>query len=195
MKKDIILETAARLFAKHGYARTSTVVLAKEAGVAEGTIFRHFKSKEDLFITLVIRLRQKLLQEVYQYTELLDGKNGLERLLAATKTCYAFVRKNSADFALLLRDAPGCYGELDSKSFEHVRDLFSLLEENYKKFIEAGQEDGTIRDDLHSKDTACLLSSALVGLMRTVHLGLLKPSEDILKNYLSCTRAMLENKG
>ncbi len=192
MKKEIILEAAARLFAQRGYARTSTLILAQEAGVAEGTIFRHFKSKEELFIALVLRLRQKMLQEVYQYTKMLDGENALERLLSATQICYAFVRKNSADFALLLRDAPGCYGELDSKAFQHVRELFVLLEENFQQFIETGQSEGHIRQDLHPKDTACILASSLVGLMRTVHLGFLNPSGAILKNYLSSIRAMLE---
>ncbi len=192
MKKEVILETAARLFAKHGYARTSTVVLAQEAGVAEGTIFRHFKSKEELFITLVVRLRHKIVKDVYQDMERYDSETGLERLLVVIKAVYAFVRKNSADFALLLRDAPGCYGELDSKAFEHVQGLFLLLEENFQKYMEIGQAEGNIRKELDSKDTSCILSSSLVGLMRTVHLGFLKPSENILDNYISCTRAMLE---
>ncbi len=191
MKKEVILEAAARLFAERGYARTSTLSLAQEAGVAEGTIFRHFKSKEELFIALVLRLRQKMLQEVYESTQHLNA-NGLESLLATIDICYDFVRNNSADFALLLRDAPGCYGELDSKAFTHVQELFTLLEQTFQKFLEIGQAEGSIRKTLHPNDTACVLASSLVGLMRTVHLGFLKPSDDILKNYLFCTRAMLQ---
>ncbi len=192
MKKDAILEAAARLFAQHGYARTSTVSLAQEAGVAEGTIFRHFKSKEELFIALILRLKEKLVQDVYQYLDLQEHENAIEHINSTVKVVYMFMRKNSADFALLLRDAPGCYGELDSKAFEHVKSLFVLLESHMEKAIRQGQEEGCIRRDLHPSDTACIMASTLVGLMRSVHLGFLQPSEDIMKNYILCNAAMLQ---
>lgn len=48
-----LLETAAELFAEHGYARATTSQLAKAAGVTEPIIYRHFGSKRDLFIALV----------------------------------------------------------------------------------------------------------------------------------------------
>ncbi len=194
MKKDIILAAAAKLFAQNGYARTSTVVLAQEAGVAEGTIFRHFKSKEDLFITLILRLKEKLLQDVYQYLDAQEHETGIDYINSTVKAIYIFMRKNSADFALLLRDAPGCYGETNSKAFDNVSSLFTLLHEHLQQAIERGQEEGTIRKDLHPGDTACLVASSLVGLMRSVHLGFLRPSEEILQNYLLCNRAMLECK-
>lgn len=47
-KQEKILEAALQLFAEQGYAATSTSKVAKEAGVSEGLIFRHFKNKEGL---------------------------------------------------------------------------------------------------------------------------------------------------
>lgn len=47
-KKENILKAALHLFAKGGYAATSTAKVAKEAGVSEGLIFRHFENKEGL---------------------------------------------------------------------------------------------------------------------------------------------------
>ncbi|MDP4107839.1 MAG: helix-turn-helix domain-containing protein, partial [Bacillota bacterium] len=41
-KQQKIVETAIQMFADKGYASTSTAEIAKAAGVAEGTIFRHF---------------------------------------------------------------------------------------------------------------------------------------------------------
>lgn len=51
-----ILDAAAVVFAKRGYHRARTREIAQQAGVAEGTIYRHFKSKEDLLISLVARV-------------------------------------------------------------------------------------------------------------------------------------------
>ena len=192
MKKDRILETAARLFAERGYARTSTALLAQEAGVAEGTIFRHFKSKDDIFLELILRLRERITEDVYQYLEVQGPETGLEQITAIIKACYVFVRKNKTSFALILRDAPGSYGEPDSAAFEHSKVIYTLLQEGFQKAIEQGQSEGTVRQGLHPGDTACLLASALVGLMRVVHLGFLTPSEDMLKHFVQCTTAMLK---
>lgn len=193
MKKDQILEAASKLFAERGFSRTSTAMLAREAGVAEGTLFRHFKSKDDIFIVLIQRLREKITQDVYQYLEVQGSETGIELIVDIIKACYVFVRKNRIDFAIILRDAPGCYGEPDSPAFEHSKVIYVLLQENFQRAIEKGQEEGNIRPSLHPGDTACLLASSLVGLMRVVHLGFLNPSEDMLKNLVLCTRAMLEN--
>lgn len=54
-----LLETAAELFAEHGYARATTSQLAKAAGVTEPIIYRHFGSKRDLFIALVRRTSEE----------------------------------------------------------------------------------------------------------------------------------------
>lgn len=47
--RDKILETALKLFSKKGYLGATTREIAKEAGIAEVTLFRHFPSKESLF--------------------------------------------------------------------------------------------------------------------------------------------------
>jgi len=44
-----ILDTALKLFSKKGYLGATTKEIAKEAGIAEVTLFRHFPSKEKLF--------------------------------------------------------------------------------------------------------------------------------------------------
>lgn len=54
-----LLETAAELFAEHGYARATTSQLAKAAGVTEPIIYRHFGSKRDLFIALIHRTSEE----------------------------------------------------------------------------------------------------------------------------------------
>lgn len=45
-KQRNILRASVKLFAEKGFHASSTAEIAKEAGVAEGTIFRHYKSKK-----------------------------------------------------------------------------------------------------------------------------------------------------
>ncbi len=53
IKKQKILDAALQLFATHGYDATPTSKIAKEAGVSEGLIFRHFESKEKLLVFIM----------------------------------------------------------------------------------------------------------------------------------------------
>jgi len=48
-KKEAILQAATVLFSKNGFKETSTADLAKMIGVAEGTVFYHFKNKKNCF--------------------------------------------------------------------------------------------------------------------------------------------------
>jgi AcrR family transcriptional regulator len=48
--RDRILKAAQRLFARHGFDGTTTRDLAQAAGVAEGTLFRHFANKKAILV-------------------------------------------------------------------------------------------------------------------------------------------------
>ena len=59
-KRDQILETAKRLFTEKGFASTPTSLIAKEAGVATGTLFHHFKSKDKLIHALYMTIYESI---------------------------------------------------------------------------------------------------------------------------------------
>ena len=52
-KRDAILKTAAKLFAAQGFDGTTTIQIAREAGVTEPLIYYHFKGKDDLFTHII----------------------------------------------------------------------------------------------------------------------------------------------
>lgn len=54
-RRTAILEAALALFAAHGYAATSVAMIAAEARVAQGLLYRHFASKEALLLAIVER--------------------------------------------------------------------------------------------------------------------------------------------
>jgi AcrR family transcriptional regulator len=49
-----LLASAARLFARHGFARTTTREIADDAKVAETAVYRHFGSKQELFVAAIV---------------------------------------------------------------------------------------------------------------------------------------------
>ena len=77
-RKSQLLDVAADLFSRAGYARATTAELAKAAGVTEPIIYRHFASKRDLFVDLIDRTAQRTL-ETWE-THLAGAKEPAERL-------------------------------------------------------------------------------------------------------------------
>lgn len=61
---------ASSLFSSRGYAGATTAQIAKEAGITEPIIYRHFKSKRDLFVALIERTGK---QTLTQWETDLDG--------------------------------------------------------------------------------------------------------------------------
>jgi AcrR family transcriptional regulator len=77
-KQRRILEAAIEVFAERGFAGSPTAEIAKRAGVAEGTIFKHYKTKKDLligvvgplFFRLVIPKQLEPLQAIFRFPHL-----------------------------------------------------------------------------------------------------------------------------
>lgn len=62
-RREQIKQTALKIFARRGYVGTKTSMIAAEAGISEGLIFRYFKSKDELFTTLVEELMEEAMKE------------------------------------------------------------------------------------------------------------------------------------
>jgi len=60
-KPQQIIDAAIRVFARHGYYNSRVSDIAKEAGMASGTIYLYFKTKDDILVTL---FREKMAQWV-----------------------------------------------------------------------------------------------------------------------------------
>jgi TetR/AcrR family transcriptional regulator, repressor of fatR-cypB operon len=59
-RRSALLQAALDLFAEQGFNGSSTALIAQRAGVASGTLFYHFKSKEDLIHELFRDVRNKI---------------------------------------------------------------------------------------------------------------------------------------
>jgi AcrR family transcriptional regulator len=59
-KKSEILHAALKLFVLHGFHATPTSGIAREAGVANGTLFHYFKTKDELIVALYVHIKKQL---------------------------------------------------------------------------------------------------------------------------------------
>lgn len=59
-KRELILKAALELFAEHGFYGTTTAKISKNAGVSEGLIYKHFKSKKNLLEAIFSDVEEKV---------------------------------------------------------------------------------------------------------------------------------------
>ncbi len=64
--KDKILNTSLKLFASQGIEKTSTIQITQEVGIASGTLFVHFRTKQELIDTLYVQIKKKAFSRLIQ---------------------------------------------------------------------------------------------------------------------------------
>jgi len=82
-KKEIIIDTAEKLFLEKDFEKTSMDDISKEAGFTKRTIYQYFISKEDLFYAVAFKGTQQftsICEEAFK-----NGKNALEKIRILNK--------------------------------------------------------------------------------------------------------------
>lgn len=92
-KRERILLAAERIFARHGFFAAKVSDVAKEAGVADGTIYLYFKNKDDLLISLFER---RMADVNARLRAAIDGQPPAEQLRAFIRTYLQLVHDEPA---------------------------------------------------------------------------------------------------
>lgn len=79
--KEKILETALNLFAQSGYAATSIRNISRRVGIRESAVYNHFKSKEEIFLSIIDKYKFSDLNEKILSDELLEELTTPQRFL------------------------------------------------------------------------------------------------------------------
>lgn len=164
-KKEIILKAATIYFSKNGYNETSMSELSKTTHVAESTIFYHFKSKENLFITILEKVRDDIIKEFEGYMQHKAFATGLQMVEEAVSFYLYLAGKMENQFLLLHRHFPYQLAENNPVCRAHLEAIYDCLVDIFEQAVQKGQQDGSI-DDLPTRKTALIIFSMVDGISR-----------------------------
>jgi AcrR family transcriptional regulator len=160
-KRAAILAAALKLFGQYGFRRTSIDDIAREAGIAKGTVYLYVETKEALFRTLAQSLIDRMMDTARQAASA-DGTL-TDRLLAVLDAKFGF-------FYDLLRGSPHVADLLDSKG-RICADLFAESDAAYTRILTKVVADAVRRGeiapkqvDLSAGEVADLLMSGAHGI-------------------------------
>ena len=97
--KNLIFLSAVKVFSSYGYDGATMDQIAMNAGVAKGTLYYHFKSKEEIF-KYIISEGMKLMQEKIDAASI-NGETAIDRLKSVFKVQLILVHRNKDFFKVI----------------------------------------------------------------------------------------------
>lgn len=167
-KQQRIIKAAVESFSEKGYAATSTSEIAQKAGVAEGTIFRHYKTKKELLIAITVPVITKMIEPLFlrDFTRMLDApyETYEEFLRALFRNRYEFARNNLPIVKIIMQEIP--FHEELRETFKRVA-TESVLP-RFQRVTEAAKEKGILKADIPVPSMIRFIVSSMLGLVITL---------------------------
>ena len=154
-KRDVILRAAIDVFAERGYFNAQVADVARAAGVAAGTVYLYFRSKDDLLISIFERgMRDALAEGRAAVAGLDDPRERLRRFARLHLARLGRDRNLAVVFQVELRQSTKFMERFSSTL---LREYLGLL----RTAIAEGQREGLLRDDIKPTVAAKMLFGAL----------------------------------
>lgn len=154
-KREAIMRAATRVFAANGYANSKVADIARHAGVADGTVYLYFKSKEEILHSIFDRHAGEALAEVRKQIAATDDPREQLRRLATT---HLELLGADRDLAIVFQvELRGSMKFIETFSAASLTDYLRLIREAFER----GQAAGVFRPEPNAKTVANVLFGAL----------------------------------
>ncbi|NTW48695.1 MAG: TetR/AcrR family transcriptional regulator [Chlorobiales bacterium] len=156
-RRQEILKAAKAIFFRHGFEHSSMDMVADRCQLAKGTLYLYFKSKEELYLSLMedgLDMLHKLMEQAIEVSQTVD-----EKLLKTTEAYYDFTQKHKDYFQIMTMLDSGMFDKVAQEKVERIRKLQVSGFEKLQVVVEDGITQGIFPSDLDAKE-AVLMSWA-----------------------------------
>ena len=154
-----ILDAAVEVIAENGYFNSPVSAIAKRAGVADGTIYLYFKSKDEVLRTAIDRTFDKFYRQVEEEFRTLSGpREQLEYIAQVHLESHAVNRSMAILMQTEVRQSARFIAEF---SHHHLVKYIQVVRE----VVRRGQKDGTFRGDVSDGVVAHCMFGAIDELL------------------------------
>lgn len=117
--KDVIISVALRLFSERGYEGVGIRDIAKEIGIRESALYKHFSSKQDIFDSILGDIEYRYQERFEEYVS--EGKDTREELFRHSLSMFQFYLQT--EYGSRFRRMLTAEQYRDSKAGDFFRDL------------------------------------------------------------------------
>ena len=186
MRKDILVEihteavlrAAEKLFEMNGYEATSTDDIAKRTGISKSTLYAYFKSKQDIWDSLVCKCMELLLENVKKAVvcegSFEDRYFNLCFKITSHFEEHPVIFKGALDKKSVVAD-----NEINNK----IHAVYEAATEAFAGLIQNGIDEGVVKKDIDICPTVIMMWSSISGIIRIAI-----DKEDYLKSRLNMSK-------
>ena len=164
-KRNAILASATRLFSRNGFQGTAMAELSAITGAATGTIFHHFKNKEDLFLHVLKEVKESILDQFDRHRQTCRDQKGIEMVEGVVAFYLHLAGTMEDQFLILHRHYPYQMAETSPVCRSLLESIYTCLLDIFEEGIQKGIQDGSVAVDSPRK-TAMVLFAMVDGIVR-----------------------------
>ena len=153
-KYEAILEAAIRVLAAEGYSDSSTVKIARAAGVSVWTVYAYFADKDEIFATYVDTRIGEILKAIASNVSMANYATVEEGIHDVIGAAVRFTMSNKTTLSAIVGKIPGVYDGM------MLRDFMPLLYPVAEQFYRAHR---LVRSETEARRLTYVLSSAVTG--------------------------------
>ncbi len=131
MRRKQILDAATEVFSIKGFANAEGDEIAKLAKLGKGTIYRYFKTKKDLFFSVVDRGLENLKDSVLE--AMAREKEPLDKIKKAIETYLIFFEKHSYLIRIFIHEQSEFQKRIQKRYYQHYYEHVNKIKEVFKK--------------------------------------------------------------
>ena len=177
-RKQIILQSLAKLLEERDATKVTTASLAKESGITEAALYRHFPSKRSIFLELFTFCDETIFQKVGEIKKEASIKPD-EKIRLIFFFFIIFLEKNKGFARILSREA---LGPNEKNVIDAVNQFYERLELSMKQILASEKE----RIQLTPGISSHLVTSTMEGIIsRFIRNGFKEMPSGYIENYWS----------
>jgi AcrR family transcriptional regulator len=157
-----IVAAARKLIVKYGSEHVTVRRMAKEIGVSEGAIYRHFRSKREILSLLIDEIENTLIGDIENHYTETSGLNVLEVLERIIASHVSSVQQRSGISFQVIAEIIS-FG--DKKLNKKIHDVIDDYIGRIREILAYGVKAGEIREDVDLDAVATLFFSTMQGLV------------------------------
>ncbi len=165
VRRDQIVQATLKIIAQKGVSSLTTAALAREVGISEANLYRHFKNKDEIYLATVDQVQEMIV-------------TNLAKVMAANAEPVVVIKRFFSLQVDLMEENSGIPRLMFSEELhvhlpmrERILETMYTVSERLSSLVKAGQKAGTIRKDIDPVTTVLMFIAMIQGLAFRWSLG------------------------
>ena len=182
LRKQEILDKSFEIFSAKGYSQTSMEDIVRYSGISKGGLYTHFKSKEEILLTIA---EKRFLLRNDRVRQLVDIESPTEKIILYLRWALDSLKNESTQKEICFTIEFWSILSKDSSKSEIAKVRYNKFKKDLEGLLLEGVQKGEFRQDLDTNSAVYLILTSLDGIGFTDAVMGIKLSDSVISEYIN----------